>query len=380
MKKIFIGLLSLISFFSWAQVSTVKVNPTESFSSSNGVVYALPKVSFKLDVWVEKTDHIKGPYTSYAGKLLGVQDIISNSHSSYIIKDVKISAEYSPDSDQLYYMDLGEISGKTNNIKLIQMSENGMFGGMIAQESEELSQSNNIFIEEIRSGNRDFRYFADANLIDRVDTIIRRVDVDTTTIERAILKRYSIEKDLSQRAQDAATQLMEIRKNRFELISGYQEVAYTEGALSLMNEELKQMEDDYLALFTGKTLLTDQHYVFYFTPSADQVNIISPVFKFSNSSGIVPASGSSGEKVSVAIKSHGLAEKMSDVSVNGNIPGVVYRFPESAEVWVKFGSQEYDKQLMTIPQFGKLQKLQLNNNVFELHPSTGGLKLLEVRK
>lgn len=380
MKKIFIGLLSLISFYSWAQVSTIKVNPTESFSGSNGIVYALPKATFRVDVWIEKADHLQGPYTNYASKLLGVKDVISSDYSTYKIKDIKVSTEYTSDSDQLYYMDLGEISGKTSNIKLLKMNEAGIFGGMIAEESEEAAEINGRLIEEIKKGNRNFRYFADANLIDKVDTIIRRVDVDTSTIEKAILKRYSIEKDLQQRAQDAATNLMEIRKNRFELISGYQEVAYSEGALSLMNKELKQMEDDYLALFTGKTLLSDQHYVFYFTPSSDQPNIISPVFKFSGSNGIASASGGTGEKVSIAIKSHGLSEKMSDISVNGNIPGIVYRFPESAEVWVKYGVQEYDKQIITIPQFGKLQKLQLNNNIFELHPTTGGLKLLEVRK
>lgn len=380
MKKICIGLLSLISFFSWSQVSTIKVNPTETFASSNGVVYALPKVSFKIDVWITKTDYLKGPYYNYASKLLGVEDVISNNYVTYAIKDLKISDEFTPDSDQLYFLNLGEISGKTTNIKLLQMNEEGMFGGIIAQESTKDIIVKDRLVEEIRTGNRDFRYFADANLIEKVDTIIRRVDIDTSTIEKAILKRYSIEKDLNQRAQDAATLLMEIRKNRLELISGFQEVAYEAGALSLMNQELEQMENDYLSLFIGKKLVTDEHYIFYFTPLADQPNIISPVFRFSENIGIAPLTGSAGEKVSVAIKSHGLADNMSNVNVNGNIPGIVYRFPESAEVWLKYDSQEFDKQIMTIPQLGKLQKLQLDNNIFELHPTTGGLKLLEVRR
>ena len=91
-------------------------------------------------------------------------------------------------------------------------------------------------------------------------------------------------------------------------------------------------------------------------------------------------SSSGGEKISLAIKSNGLAENMADINTNAAVDGVVYRFPETAEVWVKYGSKEYDKQLMAIPQFGKLQKIHFNQNVIELHPSTGGLKLLEVRK
>ncbi len=363
-----------------AQVTTQKVNPTETFSTGNGFVYALPMVTYRIDVQIEKQEHLKGPYTLYANKMLGLSNITETNYESYRIKNITLSPEYVADPGQLYYIQLGEISGKSDQVKFFQMSSGGLFGGIV---SESTALSHNGFsskVEKVVEGSRDFRYFADANLIEKADTIIRRVDVDTATIEKAVIKRYSIEKDFMQRAQDAATQLMEIRKNRFELVSGFHEVAYSEGTFKMMNEELTQMENEYIALFAGKTLVTDQHFVFFYTPTPDQPNVLAPIFKFSEQSGLAYLSAATGEKVSLAIKSNGLAEQMADTKVSGAVSGIVYRYPETAEVWMKYGNQEYDKQLSTIPQFGKIQKIQVNQNTFELYPTTGGLKLLEVRK
>lgn len=380
MKKYIFLLFIFCASVSWAQITTIKVNPTETFSSTNGVVYALPQVSFRVDVWVEKTEQLKGPYAAFANKLLGLDRIIDMNASDYKIKSIKLSAEYAPDPTQLYFLQIGEISAKSEYSNFLNMEATGLFGGFSAGKNSVITTENESLVEQLVKGDRAFRYYADANLVEKVDTIIRRVDIDTATIEKATIKRYSVEKDNLQRAQDAATYLMEIRKNRFELISGYNEVAYSPGALELMNNELKQLENDYLALFAGKTLLTDEHYVFYVTPTSDQPNIIEPVFKFSEQNGLTYLSNAGGEKVSLAIKSNGLAENLADVSVSGTVNGVVYRFPETAEVWVKYGNKEYAKQLMQIPQFGKLQKLQINQNSFELHPTTGGLKMLEIKK
>ncbi|NOR86288.1 MAG: DUF4831 family protein [Bacteroidales bacterium] len=379
MRKIVTIILVFLVSFSYAQINTQKVEPSEVISSAKGLVYGLPKVVLRLDVWIEKTEYLKGPYSSYSKRLLGLSEIIESNYSSYQIRQVKISTEYLPDSEQLYVMNLGEITGKMEGQRFIQMSESGLFMGVSQEDGNQLLSEKKILIEKTSKGNRDFSYYADANLIEKVDTIIRRVDVDTATIEKAILKHSTIEKDMAQRAQDAATYYMEIHKNRVELISGFQEVAYDPGTMALMNNELKQMEDDYLALFAGKKLNNDEHYVFYYSPAADQPNIIAPVFKFSESSGLNYLSASGGEKVSIAIKSNGLAQNLMNIELTAPVNGVVYRFPETAEVWVKYGAKEYDKQMILIPQLGRLQSLQMEQNVFELHPSSGGLKVLELR-
>jgi len=380
MRKFSLVFLVLYTTLSFAQVLSHKVESSKTYSQADGLVYALPKVVLRLDVWVEKTEYIKGPYAYYAERLLGLTDVISKNSVSYAISDIKITKSYVPDVDQLYFMDFGSTSNKSGDAVFLKMNESGIFNGLsIEDESGEYEDEVNM-VERIEKGSRAFKYYADANLVEKVDTIIRRVDIDTATIEKAIIKRSSIEKDMSQRAQDAATYYMEVRQNRVELISGFQEVAYSLGALTLMNNELKQLENDYLNLFAGKTLLTDEHFVFYFTPSAEQSNIIAPIFKFSKEYGLTYLTSSGGEKVSIAIKSNGLAEKLSNMDLSSNVNGIAYRFPETAEVWVKYSAQEYDKQLMQIPQLGRLQVLNPKQNVFELYPTSGGVKMIELKK
>lgn len=379
MKYIFFSVLLLSVLGLQAQITTSKMKAGAESAESNSLVYALPELKLKVEVWIEKTDFLKGPYSAYANKMLGIDEYIEYNSSTYKIKNIKLSTEFVPDPNQLYSIKLGESSGKSEKSRFLKLEESGLFGGLGQLENKEDGKTNLVF-EKIKQGNRSFNYYADANLVEKVDTIIRRVDIDTATIEKATLKRYSVEKDIATRAQDAATYLMEIRKNRFELISGYNEVAYSSGTLQFMSDELKKMEDDYLALFAGKQLISDQYYIFYFTPQSDQPNIIAPVFKFSEESGLGYLTSSGGEKVSIAIKSNGLAEHLSDISISDPIRGIVYRIPESAEVWVKYGSQEYDKQMMNIPQLGKLQSIQVNQNSFEFHPTTGGIKMLEVKE
>jgi len=380
MRKIFLFALVFITSYSFAQIMTQKVNPSDDFSSSKGMIYALPKTIIRLDVWVEKTQNIPGPYASYASRLLGLSEVITTKYNAFQISDVKISSKHLADPDQLYFINLGELSGKSDMKQFIQMDESGSFAGITGEVDDSQSEIVEQEVEIVQKGNKSFRYYADANLVDKVDTIIRRVDVDTATIEKAILKHTTIEKDLAQRAQDAATYFMSIRKNRIELISGFQEVAYSQGALQLMNQELKQMEDDYLALFAGKKVVSDEHYVFYYTPDSDQPNIMAPVFRFSKTEGLRSLTASTGEKVSLAIKSDGLSENLAEVKPKAAVKGVVVRFPETAEVWVKYGSQEFDKQLIQIPQLGRIQVLNTGTNAFELYPSSGGLKMLEIRK
>jgi hypothetical protein len=379
MKKVFLLLTMAISFVANSQITTQKLIAGQADQNANSFVYALPMVKFKVDVWVEKTDHLRGPYASFADELLGISDVTEYNSSTYKIKNVSLTAVYVPDPNQIYAIQLDGLSGKSEISKYISVSETGLLAGISPISANEEIE-NKIVVEKVIEGSREFSYYADANLVEKVDTILRRVDIDTATIEKVTLKRYSVEKDLATRAQDAATFLMQIRNNRFQLISGYSEVPYTADALLLMNSELKELEKDYMALFTGKKLVTDQHHILYYTPKENESSVISPIFKFSKETGLNFLLDGGGESVNIAIKSSGLSDKLSDISTSSVVKGVVYRMPETAEIWVKYGEQEFDKQILTIPQLGKLQSIPLKESSFELYPSTGGLKMLEIKE
>jgi len=70
------------------------------------------------------------------------------------------------------------------------------------------------------------KYSADISVFEKVDTIIRKINVDTMTVERQYYKRTMIEKTPEQKAQEAADFITKIKDNRFTLISGTSEVNY----------------------------------------------------------------------------------------------------------------------------------------------------------
>ena len=66
-----------------------------------------------------------------------------------------------------------------------------------------------------------------------------------------ILKRTMVEKSPEQKAREAADFISKIKEDRFNLLTGYQEVSYNQETLEYMDTQLKLLEKEYMKLFTG---------------------------------------------------------------------------------------------------------------------------------
>jgi hypothetical protein len=107
----------------------------------------------------------------------------------------------------------------------------------------------------------EFVDFSVPNIIERVDTFIRRINVDTTTFEEVFFRKTFIEKTTEQKAREAANFILRLEDQRLSLITGYHEVNYSAEVMQFMNEELRGLQEEYLALFKGKTVTTTSHLV-----------------------------------------------------------------------------------------------------------------------
>ena len=74
---------------------------------------------------------------------------------------------------------------------------------------------------------------------------------------------------MTEKANEAAQKILEIREARFHLISGYQEVNYGE-SMEYMNDQLKELENDYLELFLGKEVKSTGIQTIYYIPEKDK--------------------------------------------------------------------------------------------------------------
>jgi hypothetical protein len=345
----------------------------------NGIFYALPRAVLQVDVVVNKTEELPGPYVSYARQVLGLNDFISKAETYYTIKGISISSSYEADPNAIYFFNFGERSSKTERAYLLQLQANGVIKGL-----DESSPLNEDYVKariDLLSENfsRDFSYFADLNQISKIDTIIRRISVDTTTIEDVVFNKTNVEKNMEQRAKDAASFYMEIRKNKFDLLSGYQEVNYPAQTLALMISELKKMESDYLALFKGKRITIEEKYTFYVVPEGDKTRQTYSVFKFSKEKGVADLNAPMGEKVNLIIQSNGITEVLKTQTKSEQSSGIFYRVPESARVWLSYNNMEYAKNTFLIPQIGVLQAVSTTKNIISIDPKTGMLQVFEIK-
>ncbi len=126
-----------------------------------------------------------------------------------------------------------------------------------------------------------FVFQAETNLYEKTDTIIRKVVVDTVTVEKMYFEKKWVEKSTEKKAVEAANMISKIRENRFNLITGYHEIAFDAGTMSYMDQELQRMEKEYLSLFTGIKIEKTLNFSFTVVPELTEDNAPIPVFVFS---------------------------------------------------------------------------------------------------
>ncbi|HAG17187.1 MAG TPA: hypothetical protein DCG69_11815 [Bacteroidales bacterium] len=362
-----------------AQFMSIKVSSNTDNQGYNGVFYSLPRVVLQVDVISTKTISLPGPYANYARQVLGLTDFISKEEISYSIQSIHLSSFVEADPNAVYFLNLGDRSGKIDRNFLLLLQENGILKGM--DEITMANQEARATQIELQKADfvRDFKYHADLNQVTRVDTIVRRMTVDTTRIEDVVFNRTSVEKSMEQRAQDAASMYMNIQKNRIELLSGYQEVSYPIQTLQMMNKELIKLESDYLALFKGKHLESQEKYSYFIVPEGDKSKQIYPVFKFSKENGVSDLASTSGERVNVMVQTNGITDVLKKQSSKDKVEGIFYRIPETARVWVNFNNADFSKETFIIPQLGVLQAIGTGKTIFSIDPKTGMLKAIEVK-
>jgi len=350
-----------------------------------GIFYALPRTVIKIDVSIDRIENYRGPYSEYAMKYLGLKNVVLANSVEYKITGMKVTTSQQPDPDQYFFLELGEKLTKGEQAGLLSFTSSGLILGTIAgmsDTSEREARINNTEQPEMTS-EKDvfpeiFKYSADVNFTEKVDTIIRKVNIDTMTIERQYLKRTVVEKSPELKAKEASDYITKIKDNRFNLISGFQEVNYNRETLEYMDTQLKQMEKEYLKLFTGISLHKTMTFSFVYTPNPNQVNTEVPIFKYMKSKGMMELDEPGGKIVTIKVQRSGttspLANYLKRSGDNSHSHGFFYRIPEPARVTVKVDDNLQEETQCLVSQLGIVSFLPTNKWKVEFFKETGGIK------
>ncbi len=371
---LFLVLISGLSFAGFAQLKTIHVNDFSGQPAGNGYYYVLPRTVLKLDVVVKSTESLKGPYTDYAEKMLALEDVNNFDFTTYSIHQVEISSLNDPDPDQVYFVGFGERDSKDLKNLIVKTNEKGylvLVNNLDKEENTDAEEEDELVIYDLDGLNRtDEDFMVQQQLETKIDTIIRRVTVDTVMTEQFYYRTRFEERSTEELAMEAMRQIQEIRDAKFKLLTGFQETAYEAGSIKFMFEQLDRQENELIDLFRGKNFTAYEHHTFYFTPSPKGKSTGIPLFKFSTGSGI---NSGSGEDVTIDLEKNNFALTAGDVE-QASQNGVAYRVPGFAVVKINFEDETLIEQRFQVNQFGSIRRLPAKNFKASFHPETGGLK------
>lgn len=355
----------------YVKVHKVDANTNVKFNS--GAYYYLPKTVLDVDFKLKKTYRIKGPYAAYASKYLGIENVITSNSTTYDIVDAKINTHPVVDTNQVFFIELPQNSDTFFiNPEMKLYFDNGAYVNSRVQPNRQ--QQEMKISSSVEDYSSTFKYFADDNLFETVDTVIEKVEMDTITIEKTVFKKKIVEKSLEQKAKEAANYIQELKKQRMNLLTGYQEIAYDYETIKYMASELEKIEKEYIELFTGVTreIYVDYHYEYI--PETSSNCIPEVLTTFVPTDGMVAPGQKSGINVYLQICSNKSLQGSQNL-LNDSVPsyGFYYRAPEYANVKIFLGEKILINKEMPIPQFGPAMQLPEGKYDFEIDPNTGYL-------
>ncbi len=370
------------------QINVVRIDDNAVPLSREGIIYSLPRTVVRIEVTIERTENYKGPYADFANRYLGLKNVIASNSIDYRISGINISTYPEPDPEQYYFIEFGEKSSREAGDDMLALSSTGVFLGVLPEigDSAEALLRMTKSEESLADPDKDafgelFRYSADMSVFEKIDTIIRKINIDTMTIERQVLKRTMVEKTPEQKAREAADFISKIKENRFNLISGFQEVSYNKETLEYMDVQLKSMEKEYLKLFTGISVRKVLHYTYKYIPTSNQINTEIPVFKFSRSRGIVGLDDASGKVITIRVQRVGNTNKvagyLNKVIKEPKVRGFYYRIPELARITVKVDEDTQEETQCTVSQLGVVSNLPAGRWKVQFYKETGGIRGLK---
>ncbi len=384
----FIGFIfSIIFFLSCSKYRVYHLNETNPSIYKNGIIYNLPQTAFIVEVDVEKRIKIKGPYAEFAEKLLGLKNVIAFNQTAFEIKNIGIKTMLVPDTSQYYIIKIKSClknhrRGLSNsfimgeNLNLISLNKNIQID----------EPSNNLF--QIKTTSQTypnlFKLYADPSQVEKIDTVYETYKLDTVIMSKPVIKRTLITKTPQQRAEEAADYILKFRLKRFELMSAYQEVAYSKEAFEFLTSELEKTENQYLELFTGITMTEVTKFHFLVIPKYENKNNNIKMFGFSMNRGITDTTDEQSEIYSLNFNSIAPSMVIDTLIKNkikkSNKTGLYYRIPETNIISVSV-SGDIIPQYYYFPilQFGSVISLPTSIKNIEIDNKTGNIKFIRSR-
>lgn len=352
----------LVSCFSGQKFANkdVLITPlSETVSIRDGsIVYGLPRTIFTVNVQMERTVKIPGPYARFAADMIGISDAIQTGSESWVINNISVSNSEEVDPSEFYVIKSNSLF-ETNVLALKKE-------GLILDLNSDLNLS-----DDNRSGAKNqninkFRYIdlgSDEYFQSQKDTVYKRVSVDSSFIRIPYIVEKKKVFTLDQLAEKAAKRLMELRDGRHLILTGEATVfPQNDAALN----EINRLEKSYTELFSGKTIKELRTFSYQIIPEKTMIGKQLPLFQFSEQTG--PAASNRKDLISVSAeliperKTKSLTVLNNTTTEKGSteFDKLYYRVPDVVSLKINMGNETLFSSRKLIYQFGEVIQLPAN--------------------
>ncbi|MDR0618607.1 MAG: DUF4831 family protein [Bacteroidales bacterium] len=386
MQKLFLTvtaiLLSLLTTSLNAQYKVERIRPLQAEEKplNKGLYYMLPANGFKISITVQTTVYKKGIYSRYAAALLGITDFVRENKSVSEIENIKIRNTVIADNNQIFYV---RSIGKNGILPSLSYSRQGVLLGVnmpsvstsASTPTPKLANISRDYSKQSKEthNNKTIFPFAEMNVVDDFDTIIKEELRDDQVIEQTIVTSRTVEKTEEQRAKELAALIVESKKQRSALISGYSEVNYAPETMRFMYEQMLVTENEYLRCFTGTSHKSNHTYEI----TIDIEDTVSCYLVGTFTSKEEPLYLTLKKLTPESIKQVERFEKKSvDQTEN---TGFFVRYPQMVTATVESEKKVFAEEILHVSQWGTVYSLPVGDFTIELNSYSGAVKMLKKR-
>lgn len=323
----------------------------------NTYVYSLPRTVVNIEVEIQKAIFIPGPYHEYAARYLGLKGVGHDDDESWNIRKIKLFASVEPDPDHFYAANTEGDFRKLNE-ELDLLSQSGQIilpGGFVINgpvtTEIDIPEEHEIYFEDLS---------VKRNLVVEKETSYKRIFRDSVYVQMPVEKKYLVQKKPVQKAEEAANFIIKLRKRRFKLLTGQHEGDIPDEAIEAVIDELNQTEQEYLELFTGRTIYKTETFHFDYLPVSEKTTDQKILFKLSGNEGIFDAMSPKGKPVVLEIECLDLTQNLKVLPSPEAGNTLYYRQPDLARIIISFDNTRVCENKLTIYQYGSVVGKKIN--------------------
>ena len=373
-----------------AQVNVSKVTDPAAFMAKEGSFYYLPGTFLQVEVCFDLVEKVRGPYAEYAYKFLGLDSVITVNERYYELKTIRCNPHMGPDPGQLYFAEFLQKQNKDPlELHLVFAEEGYLAEAALGMELPTQSIDVQVVKTDEETTYRKeqpenlFRYYATNNQVLKIDTIIKMVTIDTSTFRDISYKRSMIYKTMEERAGEVASAITSVREDRLKLLTGYQEVNYSQGTMEYMDTRLLEIEDAYLSLFKGSCRRESYKVYLTYFPVPDKIGQDEVIGHFSSVTGLTHTGSQTGDPVLIRIESVNASNTVQSQDTDSQSPagqGFIFRTPQMCQVTITWKDTEMLNQEIPIHQLGIQNRYPSSSRFYiQLHPLDGSIRQVSVR-